>query len=192
MTSREKKWICCAVALILATEIIIFVSAYIRNYREPPEVYPGNAAAILEENSVLLNQAVEILLNTPEAFYAFREYEEIYTGYTVDWLFSVPRVRDCFSAAEIQLLQETASATQLAHVGMYFPMYGWAQAISLRFRCTDQSQSDLCYICPIEGGTDQSNDTAVAELLEYMTYDWVTYQPADYPNWYLEIRSDTH
>ena len=72
MTSREKKWICCVVALILATEIIMFMSAYIRNYREPPEVYPGNAAAILEENSVLLNQAVEILLNTPEAFYAFR------------------------------------------------------------------------------------------------------------------------
>lgn len=89
------------------------------------------------------------------------------------------------------LLREVVNSTQLFSVGMYFPMYGRAKAVSFSFRCSDQSQNSLCYIRATANADEHTSTKQIKTLLEYVTYDWVSYQPTGFPYWYSEIRFDS-
>lgn len=191
MFKKLVRLICFVILLIVAFASISFISKQ-KNYGTEPAVPSGNAVTILEHNNLLLNQAAEILWNNPEAFLSIQEPGESYSQFSFDELFTYPTIQSHFSAEEIHLLQEIGSATHLVGVGMYYPMYGRAQGISFHFNCTDQSQRVLCYICSVDSVSDQSAVDQVKELLDYMTYEWVTYQPTNYPNWYAEIRRTSY
>ena len=154
------------------------------------ETYPANAADVLERHSLLLNQAADILWNTPEAFYAVREEDESFSRFTIDDLLSYSKIYSCFSVDEIHLLQDVISTTKLCSIGMYYSMYGRARAVSLTFECTDKYQKRLIYICATDDNSGHNSEQQVKKLLDYMNQGaWVAYQSTNYLNWYVEIRS---
>lgn len=190
MLKKLAALICCIVLLLLGIGVVRYISEVMHYIEEKKtEMYPGSAATILEQNTALLNQAADILWNTPEAFHAIEEEGEIYTQFTMDEMFTHPFIEKHFSIEEKNFFQDVVSKTQLVNVGMYFPVYGHAQTICFSFSCTDKSQRELCYIRPADGQSSQALNEQVENILNYMTYDWVTYQPTDYPNWYIQIRT---
>ena len=138
---------------------------------------------------MLLNQTADILWNTPEAFYAVQEDGESYSHFTTDELFSYSQIYNCFSPDELHLLQDVISTTQLCTIGMYYPMYGRAQAVSFTFECADKYKKHLIYIRAVDDNDGYTSEQQVENLLKYISWDWVDYLPTNYPNWYAEIRS---
>lgn len=178
------------IALILAIGIGIgLLLAHIHNNAVILEAYSDNAIDILEQHSLLLNQTADILWNTPEAFYAVQEDGESYSHFTTDELFSYSQIYNCFSPDELHLLQDVISTTQLCTIGMYYPMYGRAQAVSFTFECADKYKKRLIYIRAVDDNDGYTSEQQVENLLEYISWDWVDYLPTNYPNWYAEIRS---
>ena len=175
------------VLLCIATSVIVIE---LNGNVMPPEILPDNAVAILEQNSPLLNQAADILLDTPEAFLSVREDGESYSQLSVEEILTDASIQYYFSTDEIQLLRNVVFSTQLFSVGMYYPMYGRAQAVCFSFRCSDQNENSLCYVRPTITEPEYTDTQQIQELLDYMTYDWVEYRPTGFPYWYSEIRSD--
>ncbi len=175
------------VLLCIATSVIVIE---LNGNVMPPEILPDNAVAILEQNSPLLNQAADILLDTPEAFLSVREDGESYSQLSVEEILTDASIQYYFSTDEIQLLRNVVFSTQLFSVGMYYPMYGRAQAVCFSFRCSDQNENSLCYVRPTITEPEYTDTQQIQELLDYMTYDWVEYRPTRFPYWYSEIRSD--
>lgn len=56
--------------------------------------------------------------------------------------------------------------------------------MDFHFTCKESSQRDLLYIRPAENNTDYSDEEQIHNLLEYVTWDWVSYRALNYPNWY--------
>lgn len=178
------------IALILAVGIGIgLLFAHIHSNTVMREAYPDNAIDVLEQHSLLLNQAVDILLNTPEAFYAIKEDGESFSHFTTDELFSYSQIYNCFSPDELHLLQDVISTTQLCAIGMYYPMYGRAQAVNFTFQCADKYKKRLIYIRAVDDNDGYTSEQQVENLLKYISWDWVGYLTTNYSNWYAEICS---
>lgn len=182
--------ICCAI-LLLVIGILVGLCLNMGNPdEEPSQVYQGNAYDILEQHSLLLDHIAEFLWNTPEVFQAVREGNESYSHVNIDELCSFPSIRKALSSDEIQLLQDVASVTYLFDIGMYFPVYGRAKAVTFDFLCPNYGQNELIYIRPADDIPDSQKAIQRNELLKYMTYEWVNYQPTEYPYWFKENRLD--
>lgn len=178
------------IALILAVGIGIgLLFAHIHSNTVMREAYPDNGIDVLEQHSLLLNQAVDILLNTPEAFYAIKEDGESFSHFTTDELFSYSQIYNCFSLDEIHLLKDVISTTQLCTIGMYYPMYGRAQAVTFTFECVDKYKKRLIYIRAVDDNDGYTSEQQVENLLKYISWDWVGYLTTNYSNWYAEICS---
>ena len=178
------------IALILAVGIGIgLFFAHIHSNTVMREAYPDNAIDVLEQHSLLLNQTADILWNTPEAFYAVQEDGESYSHFTTDELFSYSQIYNCFSPDELHLLQDVISTTQLCTIGMYYPMYGRAQAVTFTFECVDRYKNHLIYIRAVDDNDGYTSEQQVENLLKYISWDWVGYLTTNYSNWYAEIRS---
>ena len=122
MIIKPAKMICCVVALVLAAEVIIFVSAPGFHREQPTQTprYDGSAFDMLSENCATLEKLVQLFMDHPEAFMLPGEEYSRSKDLPL-WMFHDSNTDSwpCFSNSEYEFIVKCKADLSLEHITLY-------------------------------------------------------------------------